>query len=68
MRLADSSGPVAPVDEVRLARVRSAVHGAWRDEFVARQVKTRRRWLLVAAPLVAATSGVVAFAIWGLNR
>ena len=43
--------------------MRTAVHGAWRDEYVARQVKTRRRWLTVAVLLAAAASVVIAFAI-----
>jgi ferric-dicitrate binding protein FerR (iron transport regulator) len=64
VRLADTSGPIAPLDEDRLARVRTAVHGAWRDEYVARRAKTRRRWLMAAVPLVAAASTVIAFAIW----
>ena len=62
VRLAGTSGPIAPIDE-RLARVRRAVHGAWRDEYVARQAKTRRRWLTVAVLLAAAASVVIAFAI-----
>jgi hypothetical protein len=68
VRLAGRSGPIAAE---RLVRVRTAVHGAWRDEYGAgraRQVKTRRRWLAVAVPLVAAASGVIAFAIWGPIR
>ncbi len=68
VRLAGTSGPIAPLDEDRLARVRTAVHGAWRDEYVARQMKTRRRWLTVAVLLVAAASVVIAFAIWGPIR
>jgi len=47
VRLADTNGPIAAE---RLARVRTAVHGAWRDECVAR---TRRRWLTVASALAA---------------
>ena len=63
VRLAGTSGPIAAE---RLARVRTAVHGAWRDEYVARQAagETRRRWLAVAVPLVAAASVVIAVAIW----
>ena len=48
--------------------MRTAVHGAWRDEYVARQAKTRRRWLTVAVLLAAAASVVIAFAIWGPIR
>ncbi len=59
VRLAGTSGPVAAE---RLARVRTAVHGAWRDEYVAR---TRRRWLTVGVLLAAAASVVIAFAIRG---
>ena len=69
VRLAGQSDPIAAE---RLARVRTAVHDAWRDEHVvrtARQVKTRRRWRSVAVLLlVAATSGAIAFAIWGPIR
>jgi hypothetical protein len=60
VRLAGTS----PIAAERLARVRTAVHGAWRDEYVAR---TRRRWLTVAG-LLAAASVVIAFAIWGPIR
>lgn len=66
VRLAGTSA-IAPLDEDRIARVRAAVHGAWRDEYVdrqARQTKTRRRWLMIAAPLAAAASVVIAVAIW----
>src|SRR5678810_1158388 len=62
------TGPIAPLDEARLARVRTAVHGAWRDEVVARQSKTRRRWLAVTVLLAAAASVVIAFAFWGPTR
>ena len=65
VRLAGTSGPIAAE---RLARVRTAVHGAWRDEYVARQAKTRRRRLTVAVLLAAAASVVIAFAIWGPIR
>jgi hypothetical protein len=58
VRLAGASGPIAAE---RLARVRTAVHGAWRDEYV---VRTRRRWLTAVALVAAAASGVIAFAIW----
>ena len=53
-----STGPMIPAE--RLARVRTAVHDAWRDEYV---VRTRRRRLTVAVLLAAAASGVIAFAI-----
>jgi ferric-dicitrate binding protein FerR (iron transport regulator) len=65
VRLAGTSGPIAAE---RLARVRTAVHGAWRDEYVARQAKTRRRWLTVAALAAGAASVVIAFAIRGAIR
>jgi ferric-dicitrate binding protein FerR (iron transport regulator) len=65
VRWAGTSGPIAAE---RLARVRTAVHGAWRDEYVARQAKTRRRWLMVAVSLAAAASVVIAFAIRGPIR
>jgi hypothetical protein len=58
-----STGPIAPLDEGRVARVRTAVHGAWRDEYLARQLKTRRRRLTVAVLIAAAASGLIAFAI-----
>jgi hypothetical protein len=67
VRLAGPTGLTGPIAAERLARVRTAVHGAWRDEYVARQarqVKTRRRWLTVAVLLAAAASGVIAFAMW----
>jgi ferric-dicitrate binding protein FerR (iron transport regulator) len=64
----DMHGPIAPLDEARLARVRTAVHGAWRDELVARQSKTRRRWLAVTVLLAAAASVVIAFALWRPTR
>jgi hypothetical protein len=62
VRLAGTSGPVAAE---RLARVRAAVHGAWRDEYVAR---TRRRRLTVGVLLAAAAFVVIAFAIGGPSR
>jgi ferric-dicitrate binding protein FerR (iron transport regulator) len=69
VRLADTSDAIAPLDEDRLARVRTAVHGAWREEYAARQAQTRRRWLLVVAvPLAATAAGAIAFAIWGPIR
>jgi len=67
VRLAGASGPIAPLDEDRLARVRTTVHGAWRDELIARQSKTRR-WLTVGVLFAAAASVVIAFAIWGPTR
>ena len=73
VRLAGTRGHIVPLDAARLARVRTAVHGAWRTEieFVARharQVKTRRRWLAIAVPLVVAASAVITFAIWRPGR
>ncbi|HYN09704.1 MAG TPA: FecR domain-containing protein [Vicinamibacterales bacterium] len=71
VRLAGTSGPIAPLDEARLARVRTAVYGAWSDEYIARQsrqVKTRRRRLTVAVLFAAAASVVIAIAIWGPIR
>jgi hypothetical protein len=67
VRLAGPSGPIAPLDEARLARVRTAVHGAWRDEYVALPAK-RRRLLTVAGLLASAASVVIAFAIGGPIR
>jgi ferric-dicitrate binding protein FerR (iron transport regulator) len=64
VRLAGTSDSIAAE---RLARVRTAVHHAWRDEYVVRQSKTRRRWLTVV-PLVAAASGAIVFSIWGPIR
>lgn len=58
VRLAGASESIAPE---RLARVRTAVHGAWRDEYVSR---TRRRWLTTAVLFAAAASVVIAAAIW----
>jgi FecR protein len=58
VRLAGRSGPTIAAE--RLGRVRTAVHDAWRDEYV---VRTRRRRLTVAVLLAAAASGVIAFAI-----
>jgi hypothetical protein len=58
VRLAGTSGPMIAAE--RLGRVRTAVHDAWRDEYV---VRTRRRRLTVAVLLAAAASGVIAFAI-----
>ena len=71
VRLAGTGPPGAPVDAVRLARVRTAVHDAWRGECganQARQAKSRRRWLALAVPAVAAAAVVIAFAIWGPIR
>jgi hypothetical protein len=58
VRLAGTTGPIAAE---RLARVRTAVHDAWRDEYVGR---TRRRRVTVAVLAAAAASGVIAFAMW----
>ena len=47
------------------------MHGAWREEYVARQareVKTRRRRLTVAVLLAAAAAVVIAVAIGGPIR
>ena len=63
VRLAGTSGSIAAPGEDRVARVRAAVKDAWRDEFAARQVKTRRRWFTVAA-LAAAASVAIAFAVY----
>ena len=71
VRLAGPTGSTGSIAVERVARVRTAVHGAWRDEYVARQArqaKTRRRWLTVAVLLAAAASVVIAFAIRGPIR
>ena len=68
VRLAGPTGLTGPIAAERLARVRTAVHGAWRDEYVARQAKTRRRWLTVAVLIAAAASLVIAFSIRGPIR
>jgi ferric-dicitrate binding protein FerR (iron transport regulator) len=68
VRLAGPAGLTGPIAAERLARVRTAVHGAWRDEFVSRQTKTRRRRLTAALLLASAASVVIAFAIWGPTR
>jgi FecR protein len=60
-RLVRLAGTSAPIAAERLARMRTAVHGAWRDGYVGR---TRRRWLMAAALVAAAASGVIAFAMW----
>jgi ferric-dicitrate binding protein FerR (iron transport regulator) len=68
VRLAGPTGPTGSTGQIaaeRLARVRTAVHGAWRDEYV---VRSRRRWRTVGVLLAAAASVVVAFAIRGLIR
>lgn len=65
VRLAGPTGSTGPIAGERVARVRTAVHGAWRDEYLAR---TRRRWLAVAVLLAAAASAVIAFALWGPIR
>ena len=66
VRLAGTSGLIAAE---RVARVRTAVYGAWSDEYVARQV-TRRRRLTVAVRFAAAASVVIAVAIgvWSARR
>jgi hypothetical protein len=65
VRLAGASDQI-PAE--RLTRVRTAVHGAWRDEFVAHQVQTRHRRLTVAVLLAAAASVVIGVAVWGQIR
>jgi len=65
VRLAGPTGPSGSIDAERIARVRTAVHGAWRDEYVGR---TRRRRLTVAVLLGAAASVVIGFAIRGPIR
>lgn len=60
VRLAGPTGSTGPIPAERRARVRTAVHEAWRDEHI---VRTRRRRLTVAVLLAAAASGVIAFAI-----
>ena len=70
VRLAGPRGLTGPIAAERLARVRTAVYGAWNDEYVARQArqaKTRRR-LTVAVLLAAAASVVIAVAVWGPIR
>ena len=52
VRLAGTSGLIAAE---RVARVGTAVYGAWSDEYIARQV-TRRRRLTVAVRFAAAAS------------
>lgn len=64
VRLAGPTGSTNPIAPERFARVHTAVHGAWREEYV---VRTRRRWLTVAV-LGAAASVVIAFAIWRPNH
>jgi len=65
VRLAGPTGPTGSIAAERIARVRTAVHGAWREEYVGR---TRRRWLTVAVLLGAAASVVIGFVIWGPVR
>jgi ferric-dicitrate binding protein FerR (iron transport regulator) len=62
VRLAGTSGPIAAE---RLARVRTAVHGAWRDEYLARQAKTRHRWLTAAVLFAASAAVFIAWPIRG---
>ena len=61
VRLAGTNGAIAAE---RIARVRTAVYGAWSDEYVVRQEKTRRRRLTVSVLFAAAASVVIAAAIW----
>jgi ferric-dicitrate binding protein FerR (iron transport regulator) len=61
VRLAGTTDLTGPIDAERFARMRTAVFGAWRDEYVTR---ARRRRLTVAVLLAAAASVVIAFAIW----
>jgi FecR-like protein len=68
VRLAGPTGPTGTIAAERIARVRTAVHGAWRDEHVGHQSKTRRRWLTVAVLVGATASVVIGFAIWGPIR
>ena len=69
VRLAGPSGltdPIALLDKDWLARVRTAVHGAWRDEYVdrpANKVKARRR-LFTVVLVAAAASIIIAVATW----
>jgi len=65
VRLAGPTDPTGSIEAERIARVRTAVHGAWRDEYVGR---TRRRWLTVAVLLGAAASVVIGVVIWGPVR
>lgn len=64
VRLAGTSDSIAAE---RTARVRAAVHDAWRSEVevAVGRAATRRRWLTVAGPLVVAASILLAFATWG---
>jgi len=68
VRLAGPTGLTGPIAAERVARVRTAVYGAWSEEYVARQEKTRLRRLMVARLFAAAASVVVAVAIWGPIR
>ncbi len=61
VRLAGTSDPIAAE---RVARVRRAVHGAWRDEYDAHQVKIRNRWITVAVLFAAAAFVAITLAIW----
>jgi ferric-dicitrate binding protein FerR (iron transport regulator) len=63
VRLARESVPVATE---RLARVRTSVHDAWRDEYVARharQVRTRR-WVIAGGLVTATACALIAIALW----
>jgi FecR protein len=61
VRLAGPTDLTDPIAAERFARMRTAVFGAWRDEYV---IQARRRRLTVAVLLAAAASVVIAFAIW----
>jgi ferric-dicitrate binding protein FerR (iron transport regulator) len=60
VRLAGTGGTSGPIAAERVARVRTAIHGTWHDEYVAR---TRRLWLTVGVLLAAAGCAAIAFAI-----
>jgi len=67
VRLARASAPIA---SERLARVRTSVHDAWRDEYVtrhARQVRTRR-WVIAGALVTATACALIAVALWRPTR
>ena len=64
VRLAGTSDPIEPLDKDRIARVRTAVHDAWRDDYVARQLKMRRLRLTGVGLLAVTASIVIATAIW----
>lgn len=60
-RLVRLAGTHDPIAAERIARVRTAVHDAWRDRYVA---GPRRRRRSVALFLVAAASVAIAVALW----